>query len=88
MFLCNFHSEQAWDRWAAKAAKNVSNCKDELLGRTREIEDMTKFNATVDNLKQLPVWNENKPRQDWVLERWLKQCKVLKFCLVSGSQSF
>ena len=53
MFLCNFHSEQAWDRWAAKAANNVRNCKDDLLGRTREIahaEDMTKFNAAVDNL--------------------------------------
>lgn len=86
MFLCNFHSEQAWDRWAAKAANNVSNCKDELLGRTREIAhagDMTKFNAAIDNLKQLPVWNE-----DWFLERRLNQWKVLKFCPVSGSQSF
>ena len=37
------------------------------FGRMREIahaEDMKKFNAAVDNIKQLPVWNENKPRQD------------------------
>ena len=26
-------------------------------------EDMKKFNAAVDNIKQLPVWNESKPRR-------------------------
>lgn len=57
VFLCDFHREQAWERWVAKSANNVSNCKDELFGRMREIahvEDMTKFNAAVDKLKATP----------------------------------
>ena len=91
VFLCDFHREQAWERWVTKTANNVSNCKDELSGRMREIahaEDMTKFNAAVDKLKQLPVWNEKKPLRDWFVRTWLKQQKVLYFCPVSGSQSF
>ena len=51
-------------------------------------EDMTKFNAAVDKLKELPVWNEKKPLRDWFVGTWLKQQKVLYFCPVSGSQSF
>ena len=53
MFLCNFHSEQAWDRWAAKAANKVSNSKGELFNaEIAHAEDMTKFNAAVDNLTE------------------------------------
>ena len=53
--------------WVAKAANNVSNCKEELLTRMRDIahaEDMAKLSAAVNALKQLPVWNQNKALRD------------------------
>ena len=85
MFLCDFHREQAWERWVAKSSNNVSNCKDELLARMRDIahaDDMAKFNGAVDALKQLPIWNQNKALRDWFLGTWLKEQKVLNTSLL------
>ena len=79
MFLCDFHREQAWERWVSKGSNNVSHCKDELLARMREIacaEDTAIFNDAVEALKQLPIWNQNKALRDWFLGTWLKESKV------------
>ena len=80
VFLCDFHREQAWERWVSKGSNDVSHCKDDLLVRMRKkahAEDMSKFNDAVNALKELPVWNQNKALRDWFLETWLKQRKVL-----------
>ena len=66
-------------------SNNVSNCKDELLARMRDIahaDDMAKFNGAVDALKQLPIWNQNKALRDWFLGTWLKEQKVLNTSLL------
>lgn len=33
--LCDFHREQAWERWVSKTSNEVSHVKNEVLSRLR-----------------------------------------------------
>ena len=53
------------------------------MGEIAYAEEMAKLNAAVEALKQVPVWNQNKPLCDWFLGTWLKQQKDRELCPVA-----
>ena len=79
MFLCDFHREQAWERWTAKAANGVSPIKDEVLAKFRLIansETENIYQERVCSLKESNFWKENQNLQVWFENHWLKEHKV------------
>ncbi|CAH3157919.1 unnamed protein product [Porites lobata] len=37
VYLCDFHREQAWDRWMVKKENDVSDKKEKVLCRLRRV---------------------------------------------------
>ena len=68
VFLCDFHREQAWERWVSKADNEVAHCREELLSKLRNIaqaETEDEYQERVNVLKKSAVWKENKKLQKW-----------------------
>ena len=83
VYICDFHREQAWERWAAKKDNGVLMEKETLLchlRRAARAETIPKYNEAVDALKSLTLWKENPKLRNWLNNIWLKICKVM--CLV------
>lgn len=79
VFLCDFHREQAWERWTAKTANGVSAIKEEVLAKLRLIansETEEIYQERVLTLKESSVWKENKHLREWFESTWLKEHKV------------
>ena len=55
------------------------------MGEIAYAEDMAKLSAAVEALKQVPVWNQNKPLCDWFLRTWLQQQKDREPCPITRS---
>lgn len=79
VFLCDFHREQAWERWTAKATNGVLPIKDEVLAKCRLIanSDTEKiYQERVHSLKGSNFWKENPNLQVWFENHWLKEHRV------------
>ena len=79
VYLCDFHREQAWERWVAKKDNGVSSQKEELLSRLRRIARASteaKYNSAVSDLKHSQIWKTNIKVQKWFGNTWLKASKV------------
>ena len=81
LYLCDFHREQAWERWVSKAANGVSDCKEEVLCRIRRdahASSSTKYEDAVKDLMASSVWVQNPKLQCWFKKTWLSHYKVYK----------
>ena len=81
LYLCDFHREQAWERWVSKAANGVSHCKEEVLSRLRRVAHATspqKYQEAVKALMASTVWVQNPKLQCWFQKTWLSHYKVWK----------
>lgn len=79
MYLCDFHREQAWERWVKNKDNGVNVIKDEVLARLRRIATATteqNFTEAVEALKASTVWEENTKLQSWMNTTWLPKYKV------------
>lgn len=59
LYLCDFHREQAWERWVSKAANGVSHIKEEVLCHIRRLAHATspeKYHDAVKSLMGSQVW--------------------------------
>jgi esterase/lipase superfamily enzyme len=79
--LCDFHREQAWERWASATKHGASDAavKDELLARLRHIAsapNIAAYHAAVSELKGSTVWTTNIALQRWFTKTWLREHKV------------
>ncbi len=88
VFLCDFHREQAWERWVAKGDNGVANCRDEVLPKMRciaQAESEQEYVERVNALKQSVVWKKNKNFQKWFENFWLAEKKVciMEFAIYS-----
>ena len=76
VILCNFHREQAWDRWCKKYGNGVSGCKDEVLKLLRAIADadtLADLTAAKNALLSSQVWEDNPRLQECLNSRWLDE---------------
>ena len=56
--ICDFHREQAWERWTKRSENNLGEKRDELLALMREVakaENKDDFEAALNNLKKKHV---------------------------------
>lgn len=68
--MCDFHREQARERWVSKNYNGVWTEKETLLSHLRRIaraEIVLKYNQAVDALKLLTMWKENKKLRTWAI---------------------
>lgn len=82
VLLCDFHREQAWDRWLNKRSNGVHDQKETILGMLRDIcdsETVQRYEITVNQLQNSDVWNaeENGRLRNWLSNTWLPCYKVI-----------
>ncbi|XP_068691142.1 uncharacterized protein [Montipora foliosa] len=81
VFLCDFHREQAWERWTAKSANGVNSHREEVLAKLRLVasaESEELYASQVKALKECHFWKENSRMRDWFENHWLREHKVSK----------
>ena len=62
VLLCDFHREQAWDRWLSKTSNDVRPYKEGILVYFRRIakaESIDEFDKAVETLKESHIWGAN-----------------------------
>ena len=87
VLICDFHREQAWDRWLKKKVHGCSEKKDDILPKMRRIahslseEDMQK---AIEVLKSSEYWTESKYNlfQEYFSNYWLPITKVFYFITI------
>lgn len=74
VYLCDFHREQAWDRWLKSHVNGCAEYKDEILSMFREIAKSTtenQFEQNLDNLRSSKIWKNKLKLQQWFERIWL-----------------
>ena len=82
VLLCDFHREQAWERWVSKHAHGVVAFKEEVLVKLRRIAHASttmEYESAVTALKDWHVWNTNSSLRNWFQETWLAEREVSFF---------
>lgn len=81
VYLCDFHREQAWDRWVRDHKHGLSPSEaEELLTFLRacawapptdDTDPTSAYKLAVNNLKQSAVWNRHDQVREWLTTKWL-----------------
>ena len=90
VYLCDFHREQCWERWAKDKKHGLSLTDSEiLLGKLRScawappgsggLPIDCHFLQAVEKLKKTSVWKDHHEVQDWLNAKWLQFPKVSCF---------
>lgn len=92
IYLCDFHREQAWDRWIKDRKHGLTQHEgEELLALLRACawaqpsSDGTLTSAyelAVDNLKKSSVWSNHIEVQQWLTQTWLSIPQVSMLIIV------
>ena len=68
VFICDFHREQAWERWLKKKINNCSEDHKHIISLFRRIahsETTEKCNEAVDDLMKSSSWKDNTQLQEY-----------------------
>ena len=89
IYLCDFHREQAWERWTNNHKHGLSNDeKESLLSMLRECANAPPadhgsgfsqdfyYQKAVNDLKASGIWRNNNYVRDWLETKWLCIPKV------------
>ena len=81
IYLCDFHREQAWDRWVKDRKHELSHTEaEELLILLRACawappssgsNVASDYDIAVSDLKKSSVWKNNVQLQQWLTQKWL-----------------
>ena len=90
IYLCDFHREQAWERWTKDGKHGLNeNERDQLLYLLRDcalapspVDDANKprtyyHDKAIENLKQSSVWRSNAQVRSWLQNKWLSIPEVI-----------
>ncbi|XP_041373785.1 uncharacterized protein LOC121386837, partial [Gigantopelta aegis] len=83
VYLCDFHREQAWERWARTVSHGVSGNREDIRSKLRRIARaslVSEYETAVCDLKLSKVWKSNKQLQNWFERNWLNQSKRWVWC--------
>ncbi|KAK3725275.1 hypothetical protein QZH41_010110, partial [Actinostola sp. cb2023] len=76
VYICDFHREQAWERWLAKTSNGMTTLKSKALVAMRRIaraSTVEEYNRTLGMLKDDPqLWSQPMYRR-WFEKVWLRQ---------------
>ena len=89
VYICDFHREQAWERWVKDHKHGLTSSDADVpldllracawAPSTTPDEDGLKdcnFKAAVDNMKKSHIWKQNHQVQQWLTQMWLPVAKV------------
>ncbi|KAG0430436.1 hypothetical protein HPB47_022706 [Ixodes persulcatus] len=71
--LCDFHREQAWQRWLSKKENEVGDVSavKKMLRQVACSTNEDELKIGLESLKQSPQWRENEKLQAYVTQKWL-----------------
>ncbi|CAB3999988.1 Calcium-responsive transcription factor [Paramuricea clavata] len=73
--LCDFHREQAWERWTSKKDNGVSHVRDIILAHMRQIarsRTEAMYTKALEALKKSKEWEDTPNFQKYFEKIWLK----------------
>lgn len=79
IYICDFHREQAWERWLAKTSNGLVSLKQVILGKLRSVAKArteADYNERVESLMSSEEWKANPKLRNWIGNTWLPQYKV------------
>lgn len=79
VLICDFHREQAWERWVKKSENQVGPDKDKVLTFMRGIanaECEKSCNNALQIFESSSVWENNPKLQKYFTNIWLKDKEV------------
>lgn len=77
--ICDFHREQAWERWLSKGSNGLSDKKEQILAKLRAIAQARthlQCEKAIENVKSSAEWKEHQHFRNWIGNTWLKHVKV------------
>ena len=76
MFICSFHSEQAWTRWANKSENDVSHIADDVKCCLRRIAHASSKEELDKSIKGFLSWEHFTGKlKVWFTKKWLPDIK-------------
>ena len=86
VFICDFHREQAWERWLSKTSNGCREVKDDVLAKLRRIARSMSVNCSekaIEALKLSVYWKDMKYAGlvEYIERYWLSIKKVNFLCL-------
>ncbi|XP_056009107.1 uncharacterized protein LOC130051290 [Ostrea edulis] len=78
VYLCDFHREQAWERWLKASHNGVGKDKVEILRLLRSIarsKSVEEFELAKSKLQESHFWEDNNRFRRWFEGRWLNKHK-------------
>ena len=91
VYLCDFHREQAWERWARDKKHELSPVDAEILldhlracawapsnDNDSELPLDYNYQQCVKVMQSTNLWKRNQHVRDWIDGTWLKSCKARK----------
>ena len=82
MFICDFHREQAWERWISKASNSCRDTTAEVLALLRRVArslTIESSESAIKALKESQIWQNksNSRLVDYIKRVWLKVKQVI-----------
>jgi hypothetical protein len=78
VLICDFHRNQAWERWTSKKENSVED-KDQILTLLRKValaKDEDAFHQQVQAMTASKVWQSNQKLQNYFNRVWYPHHKV------------
>lgn len=79
VYICDFHREQAWERWLARSSNGLLDCKKIVLARLRAIaraRSEEEYESATEKLKSSAQWITSSALRNWIEKTWLPKYKV------------
>ena len=80
VLICDFHREQAWERWTKKSDSEVGEGRAEILALMRGVakaETEEEYVSALHRLHSSAPWQENPKLRKYFSNVWLAQKEVL-----------
>ncbi|XP_068739310.1 uncharacterized protein [Montipora capricornis] len=80
--ICDFHREQAWERWLARASNGLTVDKHNVLAKLRSVARARTEKEYMDKLEELKdseEWKSSSNLQNYMTKTWLPQKWVWAF---------
>ena len=82
MFICDFHREQAWERWLSAIKNGARIIKSEMLCKFRRIarsRTEKELKDAIDDLRNCEQWKSGYASMvNWFEKQWMPLIKVSK----------
>ena len=86
-YICDFHREQAWERWLKKGDNDLNHKKKDILKMLRAIarsDTVDAFKSNLLLLERSDVWLSHQKRRKWFQGTWLEEAKARFFLYKNG----